>query len=328
MSLSKQPVWKGRGVTYDHRMRSLTTTDTCQGFWVTYDHKVRSLTTTEPHIHWQGQQNLRSAWGHLWPQNAVTYDHKTLSQQNNRRGWGGWGWGGWDDNVPWLAHRHAERWSDLPDDNVPWLAHRHAERWSGLPALGLHTCWPILVGGGGVGGMITYLGLHTHAGPFWWVAVGRVGWYYKVLLCTTKYYSVLQSTTPVPLFTTKVQLQYYSVLLQYYSSPNIVLRLSTQISANAAPANKSDTPTSPNNALATRSETPTWPNIAPATKSDTVTVPAVTSDQNLRSQATKTCGHKRPPARLKNMRSRQIGFHFPKHSGWKIPKKSFMRPPV
>ena len=34
-----------------HRMRSLTTTDTCQGFWVTYDHKVRSLTTTEPHIH-------------------------------------------------------------------------------------------------------------------------------------------------------------------------------------------------------------------------------------------------------------------------------------
>ncbi len=42
---------EGRGVTYDHRMRSLTTTDTCQGFWVTYDHKVRSLTTTEPHIH-------------------------------------------------------------------------------------------------------------------------------------------------------------------------------------------------------------------------------------------------------------------------------------
>ena len=47
---------------------------------------------------------------------------------------------------------------------VPWLAHR----WSGLPALGLHTCWPILVGGGGVGGggvggMITYLGLHRHA---------------------------------------------------------------------------------------------------------------------------------------------------------------------
>ena len=73
---------------------------------------------------------------------------------------------------------------------MPWLAHRHAERWSGLPALGLHACWPILVGGGGVGGMITYLGLHTdtpkgglvyrlwactHAGPFWWVGVGWVG---------------------------------------------------------------------------------------------------------------------------------------------------------
>ena len=50
---------------------------------------------------------------------------------------GGWGWGGWDDHVPWLAHRHAERWS-------------------GLPALGLHTCWPILVGGGGEGGMIAF----------------------------------------------------------------------------------------------------------------------------------------------------------------------------
>ena len=74
------------------------------GRGVTYDHRMRSLTTTRPHIHWQGQQNLHSAWGHLWPQNAVTYDHKTLSQlsqQNNRRGWGGWGWGGWDDNVPW-----------------------------------------------------------------------------------------------------------------------------------------------------------------------------------------------------------------------------------
>ena len=51
--------------------------------------------------------------------------------------------------------RNRDGW----DDNAPWLAHRH--RWPGLPALGLHTCWPILVGGGGVGGMITYLGLHT-----------------------------------------------------------------------------------------------------------------------------------------------------------------------
>ncbi len=83
---------KGRGVTYDHRMRSLTTTDTRKGFWVTYDHKVRSLTTTEPHIHWQGQQIHHSAWGHLWPQNAVTYDHKTLS------GFGVSGWG--HDSIP------------------------------------------------------------------------------------------------------------------------------------------------------------------------------------------------------------------------------------
>ena len=169
--------YPGRGVTYDHRMRSLTTTDTCQGFWVTYDHKVRSLMTTEPHIRWQGQQNLHSAWGHLWPQNAVTYDHKTLSQQNNRRGWGGW------------------------DDNAPWLAHKHAERWSGLPALGLHTCWPILVGGGGVGGMITY---HK-----------ALLQYYSALQSTTPYYKVLlESTTPVPLFTTK----YYSSTTLYCSS--------------------------------------------------------------------------------------------------------------
>ena len=154
--------------------------------------------------------------GHLRPQNAVTYDHRTLSQQNNRRGWGGWGWGGWDDNVPWLAHRHAERWSGLPalglhtcwpilvggwDDNVPWLVHRHAERWSGLPALGLHTCWPILVGGGGVGGMITY---HK-----------ALLQYYSALQSTTPYYKVLlESTTPVPLFTTK----YNSSTTLYYSS--------------------------------------------------------------------------------------------------------------
>ena len=83
----------------------------------------------------------------------------------------GWGWGGWDDNVPWLAHRHAERWS-------------------GLPAFGLVHMLAHFGGWGGVGGMITYLGLHTdtpkgglvyrlwactHAGPFWWVGVGWVG---------------------------------------------------------------------------------------------------------------------------------------------------------
>ena len=112
---------------------------------VTCDHRMRSLTTTK-HFH-----------------NRTT--------EGGGVGGGGWGWGGWDDNVPWLAHRHAERWS-------------------ALPVVALHTCWPILVGGGGVGGMITYLGLHTdtpkgglvyrlwawtHAGPFWWVGVGWVG---------------------------------------------------------------------------------------------------------------------------------------------------------
>ena len=145
-------------------------------------------------------------------------------------------WVGWDDNVPWLAHRHAERWSDLPDDNVPWLAH------SGSPALGLHTCWPILVGGGGEGGMI----LHSST------------LHYKVLLRTTKYYYkvLLQSTTPVPLFTTK-----YNSSTTLYSSTTPHQTLCSgclpKFQANAAPANKSDTPTSPNNALATRSETPT-----------------------------------------------------------------------
>ena len=38
-------------------------------------------------------------------------------------------------------------------------------------------------------------------------------WWSKVLFCTTKYYCVLQSTTPVLLCTT----MYYNVLLQYYS---------------------------------------------------------------------------------------------------------------
>ena len=45
-------------------------------------------------------------------------------------------------------------------------------------------------------------------------------WWSKVLFCTTKYYCVLQSTTPVLLCTTQyynVLLQYYKVLLQYYS---------------------------------------------------------------------------------------------------------------
>ena len=80
---------------------------------VTCDHRMRSLTTTK-HFH------------------------------NRTTAGGGVGGGGVAGMITYL-----------------WLAHRYAERWSGLPALGLHTCWPILVGGGGVGGMITYLGLHT-----------------------------------------------------------------------------------------------------------------------------------------------------------------------
>ena len=112
---------------------------------------------------------IRITWHHghriTWPHQ----DHRLLACTHAGPFWWvgvgrwGWGWGGWDDNVSWLAHRHAETWS-------------------GLPALGLHTCWPILVGGGGVGGMITYLGLHTD---------------------TPKGGLVYSSTTPVPLFTTK-----------------------------------------------------------------------------------------------------------------------------
>ena len=51
------------------------------------------------------------------------------------------------------------------------------------------------------------------------------------------------------------------------------LRLSFQISRNAAPATKSDTWTSPNTAPATKSGTWTSPKTAPATKSDTWTSP-------------------------------------------------------
>ena len=59
-------------------------------------------------------------------------------------------------------------------------------------------------------------------------------WWSKVLFCTTVYYCVLQSTTPVLLCTTQyynVLLQYYSVLLQYYSvlqSTTPVLLCTTQ----------------------------------------------------------------------------------------------------
>ena len=126
-----------------------------------------------------------------------------------------------------------------------------------------------------------------------------------VLLCTTKYYSILQSTTPVRLLFYKVLLQYdsanialvrttkyssilgrptpyyapyYKVLLQYYS----VLQSTTVLH------------TTKHYSTTTRSDTPTWPNIAACQekwhrnsscghKRPKI---AVTSDQNLRSQAT------------------------------------------
>ena len=58
--------------------------------------------------------------------------------------------------------------------------------------------------------------------------------YYKVLFCTTKYYCVLQSTTPVLLCTT----QYYNVLLQYYS----VLQSTTPVLLCTAKYYSSTTP--------------------------------------------------------------------------------------
>ena len=59
------------------------------------------------------------------------------------------GWGGWDDNVPWTCTHTGVRvvggWGGW-DDNVLGLAH-----------IVVYGCG----GMGGVGGMITYLDLHT-----------------------------------------------------------------------------------------------------------------------------------------------------------------------
>ena len=63
-----------------------------------------------------------------------------------------------------------------------------------------------------------------------------------------------------------------SGILLYWKLQRFALRLTTQISANTAPATKSHTPRSRNAAPARKSETPTSPSIAPATKSDTVTL--------------------------------------------------------
>ena len=77
---------------------------------------------------------------------------------------------------------------------------------------------------GGV--FVVWLRWCSCGGVLWWCFCGVFLWccscggvqsttpYYKVLLRTTKYYSVLQSTTPVLLRTTK----YYSSTTKYYSS--------------------------------------------------------------------------------------------------------------
>ena len=167
---------------------------------------------------------------------------------------GGWGWGGWDDNVPWLAHRHAERWS-------------------GLPALGLHTCWPILVGGGGVGGMITY---HK-----------ALLQYYSALQSTTPYYKVLlESATPVPLFTTK----YNSSTTLYYSSTTPHQTLCSGCLPKFQPMLRLPTKVTLQHHQIMR-----LPQEVKLQHDQILRLPRkVTLQQFLRSQATKTCGHKRP----------------------------------
>ena len=98
--------------------------------------------------------------------------------------------------------------------------------------------------------------------------------YYSVLLCTTKYYSVQQSTTPVRLCTTKYYsgtTLYYKVVLLYYSVLQSitlyykVLLCTTKYYASTMPVllctarrNKSHRPTSPNTAPATQNECHQW----------------------------------------------------------------------
>ena len=75
--------------------------------------------------------------------------------------------------------------------------------------------------------MATKMRVHHIAGPQGRHQQRSQHLYYKVLLRTTKYYSVLQSITPVLPCTTKyysnttlyykVLLQYYKVLLKYFS---------------------------------------------------------------------------------------------------------------
>ena len=87
--------------------------------------------------------------------------------------------------------------------------------------------------------------------------------YYKVLLCTTKCYPVLHSTTPVLLCTTK----YYkaSSTLYYKASTTLYYKLALTIDPRYiwnliynAQSNRSHPPTSPNTAPATKSNTCDW----------------------------------------------------------------------
>ena len=65
------------------------------------------------------------------------------------------------------------------------------------------------------------------------------------------------------------------VISHFPKVQHLALRLSTQISSNAAPATKSDTPTSPKAAPATKNNAPKSPNVAPAAKNYTATSPNV-----------------------------------------------------
>ena len=82
--------------------------------------------------------------------------------------------------------------------------------------------------------------------------------YYSVLLCTTKYHSVLQSTTPVLLCTTPVLQRTTPVLL---CTTPVLQRTTPVLLWNViyiARRNKSHRPTSPNTAPATQNECRRW----------------------------------------------------------------------
>ena len=173
--------------------RSLATTEsghlrpqTKNRVWVTCDHKVRSLTTTKRHIRWQGQQNLHSAHGHLWPHFAVTCDQKLgslglirITCTHARGGWGGWR--GWDDNVPCTCTHTSRTHRLYPctgwvgwvgwDDKVPYTC-THTSR--------THHLYPCARWVGWLG----------------WV--GWVGWYVQRLVSRVKILPHLPETVYFP----------------------------------------------------------------------------------------------------------------------------------